>query len=161
MSLTFTHFDLTGEGDFLQIFDLDTQALLYKLTGSTNPGTLNFNTGRLYLVFITDQQDNASGWEFTYTSSELTDINDPALAISASISPNPAHSELQVNVNRLNSTYSLRLLTTEGRLMYQENSTTITGNAVSRIDVSTFPRGIYVLHISTPDGTLYKKVVLN
>jgi hypothetical protein len=161
ISITFNEFNTAGEDDYLEIYNLDNQTLLYKLYGQTNPGTLNFNTGKLYIVFVTDQQNSASGWDFSYSSSELTGLHEVILGLNVSVFPNPAYTQLQININDLNSSYTLKLISVEGKLFFSEASQSQTGNIIRNIDVSTFPRGIYVLQITSQKGTIYRKVVLN
>jgi hypothetical protein len=159
ISITFNQFNTAGEGDYIEFFDLETQNSLYKIYGQTNPGTLNFNTGKLYFIFLTDQQNTAPGWDFSYTSSELTGLNEHQTGIDASVFPNPAQNQLQVNVNTSGYGFTLKLVSAEGITVYKDKSQA--GNSICRIDVSALPRGIYVLQISSEKGTTYQKVVLN
>ena len=161
ISLTFSEFNTAGEGDFLAIYDLNTQALLYKLFGQTNPGTLNFTTGKLYFVFSTDVENSASGWNFSYTSSDLTGISQNPSGLQVSVFPNPAQNSLRISVNASTESYTLKLLSTEGIPVYNETIQPKTGNDTRNIDVSAFARGIYVLQISSEKGTSYQKVILN
>lgn len=161
ISITFNEFNTAGEGDFLEIYNLDNQELLYTLYGQTNPGILNFNTGKLYMIFITDQENSASGWDFSYTSSELTALKENNIGPKVSVFPNPAHNQVQVNLSEQNSDYTLKLISTEGTVVYKEVSGPKTGNTISNIDVSSFPRGIYVLQITSVKGTSYRKMILN
>jgi len=161
MTLSFTEFNTAGEGDNLEIYDLETQALLYKFYGQQNPGTLNFNTGKLYLVFVTDQQNTGTGWNFTYTSSELTGLQENSTGFITNVFPNPAQNLLQVTLDSHNKPYTLKLLSTDGVLMYKEDSKSASGKGVSNIDVSDFPRGIYILQTYSEKGITSQKIVLN
>lgn len=161
ISITFNEFNTEGENDFLQIYDLETQSVLYKLYGQTNPGTLNFNTGQLYLVFITDQQNNASGWSFDYTSSELTGLHPNNNGIDAMVFPNPAQNQIQVNLSEKNEAFTIKLLSTQGQLMYTEVLKPSEGKTVSNINVADFARGVYILQITSDKGTSCSKIVLN
>jgi len=161
ISITFNEFNTAGEGDYLEIYDLETQTLLYKLFGQNNPGTLNFNTGKLYIVFITDQQNSAPGWDFTYSSSGLTGLGETNSGSVSRVYPNPAHSKIQVDYAFQPKMSELLLLNTAGVVMYKETHYSTSGNQSSMIDVSSFARGIYILKISNEQNTFYQKIVLN
>lgn len=159
ISMTFNYFDTKDEHDFLEIYDLEKQSLLYKFYGQNNPGTLNFNIGKLYLLFITDSENTATGWDFNYTSSPLTDLNKDN-RISVSVHPNPAHNQLNVSVPNMAGNYSIRLIQADGTVVYCESSD-LTGNLKNTLDVSKLSRGIYILQVNTNSGSGNYKVVLN
>jgi len=161
ISITFNEFNTADEGDYLEIYDLETQQLLYKLYGQTNPGTLYINTSKLYIVFVTDQQNTGTGWNFYYESSEFTGLNENKSEIETSVFPNPAQNQIRVRYSGQNGKYTLKLISADGSIVYQENSQVETGNALSNIDVSDFARGIYILRISSVKGSVYRKIVLN
>jgi hypothetical protein len=161
LNITFTEFNTAGESDYLEIYDLETQILLYKLYGQTIPGTLYINTGKLYIIFVTDQQNTGTGWNFIYESSEFTGTNESMKGIEASVFPNPAQNQIGVRYSAQNEKHTIELLSTDGTILYQENSIAWTGNEIKNIDVSTFARGLYILRISSGKGTVYRKVVLN
>ncbi len=161
ISLSFNEFNTAGEGDFMAIYNSVTHELYAKLFGQTNPGTLNFNTGKLMLLFKTDQYNTASGWNISYTSSELTGISDKKDGIHFSVYPNPAQKQIQVNLNSKAEESVVQLISTEGIVVFREVLGTAVGNSVDKIDVSAFPRGLYVLRVSSKNGIYYQKVVLN
>jgi hypothetical protein len=161
ISLNFTEFNTADEGDFLEIYDLETQVLLYKFTGQANPGTLNFNIGKIYLIFKTDQENSAPGWNFTYTSSELTAIKNIELNLKTAVFPNPAHSQVQVSLFGANETCSIKLISASGTLVYEKTVQPEPAAITHKIDISAFARGIYILQINSGKGVSYQKVVLN
>jgi hypothetical protein len=161
-SLTFNEFNTAGESDYLEIYNLETQTLLHKFYGQTNPGIININAAELYLVFSTDQQNTASGWDLSYTSSELTGLKELNNGIAASIFPNPAQSQIHVNLNTRNKeNYTLKLISSEGVPVFTKTFKSGTDNAQIKIDVISFARGIYTLQIISEEGSMYQKVVLN
>jgi len=161
-SLTFNEFNTAGEGDFIEIYNLETQTLLYKFYGQTNPGIININAAKLYLVFSTDQQNTASGWNLSYTSSELTGLNESINGIEAGVFPNPAHNQIQVNLNTLNmENYTIKLISSDGVPVFTKTYKSEADNAPVKIDVTSFARGIYVLQIISEKGNSHRKVVLN
>ncbi|MFZ4547829.1 MAG: C10 family peptidase [Bacteroidales bacterium] len=161
ISLTFTEFSTAGEGDFIAIYNNLTHELYTKLYGQTNPGTLNFNTGKLMLIFKTDQYNTAPGWNINYTSSELTGISDPINAIKFSVYPNPAQNQISLNLNSKGEECVIQLISTNGTVVFQEVLGSTVATYVDKIDVSNIPRGLYILKVSSGNGTNFKRVVLN
>ena len=161
ISITFTEFNTAGDGDFMAIYNSETQELYYKLFGQTNPGILNFNTGKLMIIFKTDLGNTATGWNLSYTSSQLTGMNEDMSGLNPSVSPNPANNQIQLTLNPTNSDYTLKLLSTDGKLVYTEDCKPSALNTIKKIDVSDLPRGLYVLQIRTGKGISFQKVVLN
>ena len=73
-----------------------------------------------------------------------------------SISPNPATDYLRVDSDGIKE---VRLYNTTGRFMQMDFQQSLIGG--NRLDVSTLPRGPYILHAEYLDGTVrYKHVVL-
>ncbi len=146
---------------FIAIYNNVTHELYNKLYGQDNPGTLNFNTGDLMIIFKSDNGNTAAGWNLEYTSSGLTGINQDPSGLNPIVSPNPAQTMLQINVKTSTEGYSLALYSSEGKMVYSEDSRSTQSSTVNRIDVSQFTRGIYVLQIRSKKGISYQKVVLN
>ncbi|MEI6059686.1 MAG: C10 family peptidase [Bacteroidota bacterium] len=161
VSIAFTELNTAGEGDFIAIYNNVTHELYNKLYGQDNPGTLNFNTGDLMIIFKSDNGNTAAGWNLEYTSSGLTGINQDPSGLNPIVSPNPAQTMLQINVKTSTEGYSLALYSSEGKMVYSEDSRSTQSSTVNRIDVSQFTRGIYVLQIRSKKGISYQKVVLN
>ena len=161
ISLTFNEFSTAGEGDFIAIYNNVSHELYAKLFGQTNPGVLNFNTGKLMLLFKTDQYNTASGWNISYTSSELTGISDPNNAIKFSVYPNPAQNQIALNLNSKGEECTIQIITTKGIVVYQEVLKPTIGSNIDKIDVSSLPRGLYVLMVVSKNGTSIQKIVLD
>lgn len=160
ISITFNEFNTAGEGDFVAIYDQETHQLYHKLSGQANPGTLNFNTGKLNIIFKTDEANPAPGWSFTYSSSPTTSLDEDPSGSNPMVFPNPAHDKLQVNLNNLEKGYSLKLMSTEGKSVFSEISQTASSNVSTTIDLSKLPRSVYVLQINTLKGSTFKKVIV-
>ena len=134
--------------------------MLYKLYGQSNPGVLYLNTGELYIVFVSDQENTGTGWDFSYSSSEFTGLNEYNSVINLAAYPNPAQNLLMVNLSSLEKEYTLKLISPKGVTVYSEVLKSETGNINSLIDVSAYPRGIYILQVISPKVATNQKIVL-
>jgi hypothetical protein len=113
------------------------------------------------LLFKTDQYNTASGWNISYTSSELTGISDPNNAIKFSVYPNPAKNQIALNLTSKGEECTIQIITTKGVVMYQEVLKPNIGSNIDKIDVSNLPRGLYVLKVASKNGTSIQRIVLD
>lgn len=158
--LTFNEFNTADAGDYLEIYDLESQELLHKISGTQNPGTFYFNTGKLYIVFVSDQQNNASGWDFSYVSSEFTGIEKNIQNEGFTFYPNPAKDEIILLVKNQNSPLTVELINSEGIIVMKKSFSGGSGSENVVLNVAEIPRGIYALQIRSDAGSMIKKVVL-
>ncbi|NVO19350.1 MAG: C10 family peptidase [Bacteroidetes bacterium] len=162
ISITFDQFDTYDQNDILMIFNQENNDLLYKLYGNQNPGTLYFNTGKLLLMFHSNNSDNAQGWSFHYSSSITTGTDDFSKQAVAQIFPDPADQNLNIRLqSQKDIPVSLELYSLQGTKVYQNSYKIQKGEFAGQIDVSTYPNGIYLLRIASSDGVLTHRVIVN
>ncbi len=159
--LTFNDFSTYDENDFLMIFNSENNELLYKLFGQQNPGTLRFNTGKLLLMFHTNNSDNAEGWSMDYSSSLYTGFEDRTDGSMLEVFPNPADHLLSVIfTNTLSQKYSIELMTMQGKSFYKSQPAAGQGRIHESLDLSGFEEGIYILRLNTTNGSSNQKVII-
>jgi hypothetical protein len=161
ITLHFNEFSTYDENDFIMIFNLENNDLLYTLYGSSNPGTLFFNTSKLLLMFHSDAVDNAEGWNLDYTSSTLTGT-EPALEnFNLSVYPNPANESLKITAYGLgNQPVSLALFDSNGKKALAIHTRIENQKLDEHLNVNDLPEGVYVLQLITDSQVLNRKVVI-
>lgn len=158
--LTFNEFNTFDDNDFINIVDLNTGTVLYRLSGSDNPGPLTLNTGKLLIIFITDEANTSAGWSISYQSSNYASAGDPTGSIR-SVYPNPAGDMLNISYNSLQGEKTRFILyDAAGRLVYNKQVETRQHTKIEQIDVSSLMPGIYSLCIINSKGVAYHKVVI-
>jgi len=92
-----------------------------------------------------------------------TGIDEPSQnAFHFSISPNPAQDFIQLALDCITAKdINIELLTVDGRRLFTERFQCIPGNNFKNIDISSYPRGIYLLRLKTNQGLYSHKVILN
>jgi hypothetical protein len=160
ITLTFNEFDTYDEYDFLKVIDLTTGDLIDTFYGSTNPGIRTYPTGKLLLMFHSNHENNASGWNIDYFSSFNTGKDeDPGLPVMH-IYPNPASERLLVNMNFVTKQeYLLQLLTIQGAPMA---SLTGSGKGLCKetIELGNLSNGIYILRLESGKGVINRRIVV-
>jgi hypothetical protein len=76
----------------IKVYNLEDNTLIYTLSGQQNPGTLYINSGKILLMFHSDNLNNAAGWSCRYTSSVLTGTEESPAFVNLNVYPNPADS---------------------------------------------------------------------
>jgi spore germination protein YaaH len=85
VTLTFSSFALENNYDFLYVYDGPNTAspLIGTYTGSTNPGTLTANSGRMTLRFTSDVSTQAQGFNATWNCVQAS------APVNLTVTPNP------------------------------------------------------------------------
>lgn len=160
ITLTFNEFNTFNENDFLLIIDINTGNTLYKLSGSVNPGPLFLNTGKVLILFKTDQLNTASGWSITYTADTYTGIeNLPESALL--FYPNPVKGILNITLDgKIGEMCELKLFNAAGQSVLTKQLSLSDHSNSTQIDVSGYPAGIYTLRCIGKKGVATGKVII-
>jgi hypothetical protein len=160
ISLTFNEFNTFDDNDFLLVIDINTGSILYRISGADSPGTLYLNTGKIMLIFKTDQQNTAPGWNITYQSDSYTGIDEqPGTFVS--IYPNPACDMLNVSFSCTSDKKLLLTLTdASGREVRSEQLSCSSSLATEQINVAGLSNGIYLLRLVNSKSVITRKVVI-
>jgi len=157
ITLTFDQFDTFDENDFMMIFNLENNDLLYTLWGSQNPGPLYFNTSKLLLMFRSNNADNAQGWSIRYSSSPYTSVEEKSAAVLPEIYPVPANETVIIRMQgTLTSPMKAELIAMNGSRVHEMQLP----ESENQMDVSGLPSGIYMLRISGDKFTWQRKLII-
>jgi hypothetical protein len=91
----------------------------------------------------------------------LTNTEEPLAETSFNVYPNPASTELFVDLDLVNIAKTVKIEITDvtGRILASETRTNVKSETVT-IPVSRIPSGVYLTKISTPEGSATKKVII-
>jgi uncharacterized repeat protein (TIGR03803 family) len=85
---------------------------------------------------------------------EITDVS------KAEVFPNPAHDHITVKfVSNGNEKYSVSLIDITGRMLLEESDITKEGVNLHQIDISGYPKGIYMMSIQRGSHIQYLKII--
>lgn len=74
------------------------------------------------------------------------------------VSPNPASEYIEVRVNENNTIKSIQVMSLEGKVV--SVATTVVDNHTTQLDVSSLAKGTYLIQLSTDNGQLTRKVIV-
>lgn len=156
--LEFSEFSTEADKDFVQVYNGNNQ-LLGEFSGSQIPEMISEETDKLILVWSTSSSVRDEGWTANYWLDGVgieEDVNDGFLAY-----PNPTSGllNLQFNLEQMKNP-EIRLLSIDGKLIYQENIKESSGTYNGDFDISAQPKGIYLLSIVSDEQKIDKKIVL-
>ncbi|MEN8224667.1 MAG: CUB domain-containing protein, partial [Bacteroidota bacterium] len=158
ITVIFNYFDTEEDHDALIIYDGNTN--LGTFSGDDIPGPFTCVNGSVFLAFSSNSTFNAPGWEISY---EITNVGvkEEDTFTQLDVFPNPTNGVLNVNF-RLDQQQSveMRLVNVTGEAVYANTLSNVSGNINNSIDVSNFAKGIYILNLSSADGSVNKKVII-
>jgi hypothetical protein len=160
--LTFTAFKTQSEHDILSVYDLGTETLIAELSGdydpSNLPGPVTASSGKMYLIFSSDNTITSQGWEGFYTTFPVG-CEEIAGKTGLLAWPNPADDVIRVAIPP-SGPASVQLFTISGTRVWKgEIPATKTGSEM-QIDVSEMNAGLYLLKVTTAEETMTRKIMI-
>ncbi|MEO8068543.1 MAG: LamG-like jellyroll fold domain-containing protein [Flavobacteriales bacterium] len=90
---------------------------------------------------------------------DIVGMAEQPLAVALKVFPNPAHGELTLIVDGLEDVQQLRVIDMNGHVLRNEQWNTAT-SARRTMDLRDAAPGLYVVTLSSPDGTLQQRVII-
>lgn len=158
LTLTFNYFNTEPVNDFVKIYDYQTQELLNEYSGNIIPEPVTYQCP-IYIVFKSNKKINCPGWEAYYTTSCVG--IDKYSAPEFIVYPNPADELINISVNNnVQGNTILKLFSVKGNIIYKKNIMNNSGKFSNIIDVSDYPKGIYILNITGSNFSENKKIII-
>ncbi len=161
LTLHFNYFDTETDLDVLKIYDGDSQELITEISGyyEDPPDPVTSPSGKMKLVFLSNNSVCAQGWEVWYDLN--TGLKENNLDSDFLIIPNPVTSDVKINFN-LQSKYnvSIQILDIVGqKLEYLVNKTLMAGQHSISHNLGHLPDGIYFCRLQVGDDIITKKII--
>lgn len=164
ITITFTNFNVDSLNDVVEIWDMSSSpaTVIDTYTGSIMPAAKTYSSANLMVWFKTNTFEPKSGWELQYQAS-LTDIqNTDDMQVLFNIYPNPSNEKVYVDFSALQTgLYTVEVITLSGSTVFAySTSVSATGQDVQTLDLPQLPSGLYIVKLSTPLKSFYKKLIL-
>lgn len=160
LTLTFDSFETADENDYLEIYDLGTSVLLASLSGDELPDPVVAPSGQMYIVWRSDNFDQAPGWSAHWETGNVGIELEEAFN-EFNLYPNPATEEISISFET-NKAENLivEIISPSGKVMYSNKIDSFTGNYTNTVDVSKFAKGVYFLRLHSSEGAAAKKIIV-
>ncbi len=158
ITLNFNYFDTEADNDKLTIFDGTTK--IAEFSGSQVPSQITATSGLMFITWSTNQAENHQGWEAWYEIDNVG-VSDNISLPGLTIFPNPADDLFNIAFNSLSGgTVVYHLKNPAGVKVAELRSIESPGRVSRQLSVSHLAPGIYILEISTQEGTVNKKLIV-
>lgn len=161
ITLNFISFNFENNFDSLYVYDgLTTSSpLLGGFTGTTLPPSITSTGGGITIRQKTDGSIVRPGFELNWACSTVGIDENTASETDFIIYPNPTSSIINIETLTENNKISaIQLFNLVGQVVYQ--STQFSNTSIITLDVSTYLKGIYFVHINTEKGSISKRVII-
>jgi hypothetical protein len=156
--IEFNEFNTEPIHDVLKIIDLNTNTIIAEYSGNGIPPSQIINSSKIRIQFITNESITDKGWSLSY--SVTTSMNELDLKNRFNIYPNPSNGKVYIQFQE-NPTDDVLVqindLTSKLQYVHLFNTT----EAPMLIDVSTLPKGVYILSLTIHDTIYREKIVLH
>ncbi len=160
LKLTFSLFDTEADYDFMNVYNGPTTGSPIftggtQLSGTTIPGpfTSTHATGAITVRFISDPGVNAAGWNANF---ECMNLATGETSATASVSISQSSVKGIFDIKSKDKILSYSVFDASGKLVKNNLKSNSTDE---KVDISTFPKGTYVVSVTTPKETVTKKVI--
>jgi hypothetical protein len=154
LKLTFESFSTEPQFDLLRIYDLGNQQLIATLSGDTIPSPIVIQSGKAYLVFMTNKEVTGQGWTIRWEPEGTTGVEEPGNP-EVGFYPNPVDGQLWINPGKWSGkNVSAKIINASGKMVL-ENNVLLPGNgSPAMINTSGLKTGFYILNINSNEGNV-------
>jgi uncharacterized repeat protein (TIGR01451 family) len=125
------------------------------LNSGLTPGTPIENTAYIYFDYNPPVITNTAVNTIEFPASIKEYLN-----ASLSVFPNPANNTINIKFEQKKSEIvHVKLINVTGQVMYEETSATRSGRYYKHLDITGLAKGIYLLQVTTDNGTVQQKVI--
>jgi hypothetical protein len=150
VALDFIFFDSEVNKDILKVYDGEdiSVPLLGTFSGQALPQKLISSGNKMYIRFVTDSMNKYNGWEAKYKAVLYTGIKLANNETGFTIYPNPTASSINIKAESLNLAQAkICIVSAYGQNIYEKDILPVNQAVNITVDVSDFPKGLYIVKI--------------
>ena len=162
-TLHFSAFDTEAQHDYLIIYDMVSQEMLAQISGSYSadnlPSPIVSNSGKFFMIFMTNGTVNLQGWEINYISETVGIDDSKSVSPGVEIFPNPAIDMLNLQLTGFETGEILtEIYALDGRLAKTASYTIEKNKKGVVVDVNELLSGSYLLKVSQGNVFITRKI---
>lgn len=162
ITLTFDSFKTEAINDKVDIYNYNTSALLASYSGdyTTPPAPVFCPSGKMYIIFTTNNSIRDDGWSASYSMN--VGIDEKKVFDNLVIFPNPTEGFLNLSFYMIdNQTVNVEILSLNGITMFSESLGSLKGEINKQLDLTSLPKGVYVLRLISDHAIANKKITVD
>ncbi|MDG1901656.1 MAG: C10 family peptidase [Bacteroidales bacterium] len=157
--LDFTQFSTEEDHDMVKVYNGENASLIGEFSGSDIPDPIEVETSTILLMWTTNSTVREDGWSLNY-SVDGVGVEETTLE-NLNIYPNPTNGILNINFNaEKQGDMNVKLISISGQVIFNEVLTDSNGSYNSTFDISSQPKGVYLLSIISDSQKIDRKIVL-
>lgn len=163
ITLSFNEFSTEPVNDKLRVYNLVNQQLIGEYSGTEIPSDVFIPAGRAYVLFMTNAEVSAQGWEINYTSTITNVDQQDALRkkVMVSCSPNPAEGWLRIDIQSKSiEKIKMYLISVDGKTTSIHDGLSKQDKSTVMVDVANYAPGLYILKYITETEQGEIKVII-
>ncbi len=158
-TLDFNYFSTEAGHDLLKIYNNNNQ-MVANLSGQQLPDPIIIVSKAVFMTWNTNSSIKDQGWSLNYTVDGVG-VNENNISNNVKVFPNPSKGQITVSFDVENDgVFEVKLLNMNGQLIRDDKAEGYTGHYQKTFDLSSEPKGVYLLSIISNKGKTDKKVVL-
>lgn len=162
--LKFKSFKTEADNDKVMIykdFSANTGNLLATYSGLNLPDSVVSLTGKMYIVFVTNQSVTNKGFTGYYYSDGSTGIETDNSINEINLYPNPTSDFVNIEFySSISQDLQIDIVNTLGQNIYSEKESNFLGRYEKRFPTSTIKKGVYVITIKGQFGIHTEKLIV-
>ena len=164
ITINFNRLDTEPDNDVIMIYNLVNQSLVGTYSGNEIPEAITVPSGKAMLLFISNEDVSAGGWELEYTSSAMVNTSFESLSQGLHVQayPVPATDWLRVKLeSTLATDVSLYICDVSGRVLMSDKRVKFNGQHTEMLGIDNLAAGIYFLKYTSVAGSGSLKIVVS
>jgi hypothetical protein len=161
LTLIFNYFDTEEGHDFVEVYDLESQELLIRLSGTyeTPPDPVTAESGQMLVAFMSNKSISQGGWEAWYDVATTVDETD--MEASVTIAPNPVNHKATISYAIPQAAdvhiYLFDAMGVKVKVVHAGQQEA--GKHKINLDMLEMPPGVYLVQLDANKQQLTQKIV--
>ena len=147
----FTSFETYDSIDIVKVYDLQTQEVLGIFSGDQLPPSITANSGKMMILFITNNTGNAQGWSGVYSTSGVGLAETDPCAFPTRVYPNPGNGQITIEKyfsDEVEHDLIITVIDMKGQKVYEKITKVFRGFNKFSFDNIEVPDATYLLLIN-------------
>ncbi len=161
VTFIFTSFETYDSSDVVKMIDSQSQQVLGIFSGNTLPPPVTANSGKMMIIFMTNNSGNAQGWSGDYYSSQVGVAENNACLYETLVYPNPTDGLLTIEKYfTQNCEINIQVSDLKGETVFYKKFIVTEGINKIRLNLKQLSKSSYFLIISDGEQKEIKKMVI-